>query len=646
MAGVRMTGLVSGLDTEGLVAQLADAHKVKVHDVEKEKTKLQWKKEAWASLNTKIMDFYKGALSTFRSVSTYNAKSVSGDFEGLKIKAGTNAVNGSHKAQVISTASAQMWTGNKLNTGTYSATSYKAATADIKISDLKDSSGHSIGASLSGASFKVNANGVETEVKVNVGADATVQDALDNINEQLDGTGLTAKFENGKIALSNTSTLVETTTGDDETETTTYTGGHSITLSTDDELSSKVFGISLDSETVLDAQTESAKAGSTTGTEGYYQQVVKEGSKVTGNTKLTDLGIVEGTVIKVNGKEIAVGAKTTLSELAASMAKTGINASYDESQGRFYLSSKGTGEKNAFTVEADDATLAALGLNLSDSDPGKIAATDAKIVYNGVEYSSSSNSITVNGLTFEATEEGKEYSFTVENDIQGIYDKIKEFTTKYNELITEMNTLYSADKVKDYEPLTDEEKAAMSDEQIEQWEGLIKKSLLRRDDTIGSLLSSMRSILNGQVSVTGSDGNSKNYSLSSFGIVTGVYTENGALHIEGNSDDSAYADFADKLKKALSNNPDAVTKTLSSIGSKLYSSLQTAMKSSDLSSALTFYNDKQIDDELEEYDDRIDTLQEKLAKEEDKYYEQFAAMEAAMAKLQSQQSYIAQLFGG
>ena len=30
---------------------------------------------------------------------------------------------------------------------------------------------------------------------------------------------------------------------------------------------------------------------------------------------------------------------------------------------------------------------------------------------------------------------------------------------------------------------------------------------------------------------------------------------------------------------------------------------------------------------------------------EDKYYEQFAAMEAAMAKMQSQQSYIAQLMG-
>ena len=38
-------------------------------------------------------------------------------------------------------------------------------------------------------------------------------------------------------------------------------------------------------------------------------------------------------------------------------------------------------------------------------------------------------------------------------------------------------------------------------------------------------------------------------------------------------------------------------------------------------------------------------MQDKMTAEEDKYYKQFSAMEAAMAKLQSQQTYISQLFG-
>lgn len=92
MAGVRMTGLVSGLDTESLVSQLSEAYQTKVNNVKKEQTKLEWKKEAWASLNTKIMDFYKGALSTFRSVSTYRTKAATGNLSGVKITAGSNAV--------------------------------------------------------------------------------------------------------------------------------------------------------------------------------------------------------------------------------------------------------------------------------------------------------------------------------------------------------------------------------------------------------------------------------------------------------------------------------------------------------------------------------------------------------------------------
>ena len=57
MAGVRMTGLASGLDTESLVKQLSDAYQTKVDNAKKKQTKAEWKKEAWASQNTKLKDF-------------------------------------------------------------------------------------------------------------------------------------------------------------------------------------------------------------------------------------------------------------------------------------------------------------------------------------------------------------------------------------------------------------------------------------------------------------------------------------------------------------------------------------------------------------------------------------------------------------
>ena len=47
--------------------------------------------------------------------------------------------------------------------------------------------------------------------------------------------------------------------------------------------------------------------------------------------------------------------------------------------------------------------------------------------------------------------------------------------------------LYNADSAKGYEPLTDDEKDAMSDSEVEKWEKKIKDSLLRKDSTINGV---------------------------------------------------------------------------------------------------------------------------------------------------------------
>ena len=70
------------------------------------------------------------------------------------------------------------------------------------------------------------------------------------------------------------------------------------------------------------------------------------------------------------------------------------------------------------------------------------------------------------------------------------------------------------------------------------------------------------------------------------------------------------------------------------------------MKKTESSSSLTFYNDISLKEEITGKENEISKWEEKLQKMEDKYYNQFGKMEAAMAKLQEQQSYISQLMGG
>jgi flagellar hook-associated protein 2 len=280
-----------------------------------------------------------------------------------------------------------------------------------------------------------------------------------------------------------------------------------------------------------------------------------------------------------------------------------------------------------------------------------LQATDAIIIYNGAELTGSSNNFTVNGLTLTlkgttagldtaGTEDDEVISLSVSNNAQAVYDTIKDFITKYNEILKEMNDAYYAPSAKGYDPLTDEEKEVMTEDQIDKWEKKIKDSLLRRDDTLGGLINIMRTTLNEGVTVNG-----KTLSLSSFGISSQNYTEKGILHIYGDEDDEAVSASKNKLMDALNKNPDEVMEVVSKLTDKLYSRLMDKMKSSSLSSALTVYNDKEMDKTLSAYKSDLKRMEKKLADIEDKYYRQFAAMESAMAKINSQNSAMMSMLG-
>ena len=278
-----------------------------------------------------------------------------------------------------------------------------------------------------------------------------------------------------------------------------------------------------------------------------------------------------------------------------------------------------------------------------------VAASDAEFVLDGATMTETSNSFTVNGLTLNLSgttknEETGKYDtvqITVGKDVDSTYKLVKEAITEYNKLLEEMNTLYNADSARGYDPLTDEQKESMSETDIENWEKKIKDSLLRRDDTLGTLLTSMRNALS--TSYTDEDG--KTYSLASYGIVTGHYTEKGKLHIYGDEEDATYATYTDRLKAALEEDPDKVMETLTHIFGNLYSTMTEKCAKTEISSALTFYNDKQYNNLLKDYEDDLDILEDRIKELEDRYYKQFTAMEKAMSVLQNQSNSLASLLG-
>ena len=326
-------------------------------------------------------------------------------------------------------------------------------------------------------------------------------------------------------------------------------------------------------------------------------------------------------------------------------------------------------DKSRITADMTDAQITALmnqaayaaeQLAKSDADMGysegatRVNGQDSVIYVNGAKYTGTSNTFSINGLTITATgvtgtsydaTETNAVSATVNTDTQGIYDKVKDFLTQYNALINEMTSLYNADSAKGYDPLTSEEKDAMSDSEVELWENKIKASLLRRDDTLSSLISSMTTAMTKSVEING-----KSYSLSTFGIKTLGYfnaaeNEQNAYHIDGDEDDSATSGNTDKLMAAIASDPDSVVEFMQQMSTNLYNAIDAKMKTSSLSSVYTVYNDKEMASEYSDYTDLIKKWEDKLQDQEDYYYKKFSAMETALAKLNSSSSALTGLLG-
>lgn len=403
------------------------------------------------------------------------------------------------------------------------------------------------------------------------------------------------------------------------------------------------------------AKTAYLTGGELKGSESGSLNALTKLSDITGSTVAG-----EGTITLTTGKgsnaktvDITVNADTTISDILTQLKNNGLNASFDEGQGRLFVSAKSSGEAYDFTLSSDDengmAALSALKLT-EDAGAKKVEGTDAKIWLNDAEFTSSTNVFKINGLTITAlqqTKVGEEVTLTTENDTSGIYDMIKNFIKEYNEIINEMDKLYNADGGKKYEPLTEDEKYAMSEKEVEDWENKIKESLLYRDDNLSDVSSALKNVM-----LSGFMVNGKTMYLSDFGINTLGYfsakdNERNAYHIDGDTDDENTSTATDKLRTMITNDPDAVVGFFSQLSQSLYDKMFNLSKSVDgYRSFGNFYDDKKLAADYTDRTRKIADLEEKLFAYEDKWYAKFAKMETAMAKMQSNSSAVTSMLGG
>ena len=173
-----------------------------------------------------------------------------------------------------------------------------------------------------------------------------------------------------------------------------------------------------------------------------------------------------------------------------------------------------------------------------------VKGTNAEVEINGIQASFESNTIEFSGITVKllSADPSATVNLEIGPDVDAVVEKVKEFVNVYNELVGELNGLLREEVHRDYQPLTEEQKAALSDKEIELWEQKAKSGLLRSDSMLSSVLSEMRLALGAAVEVDG-----RSVTLKDIGITTGAWYEYGRLYLD-----------EDKLREALTKDPDAV----------------------------------------------------------------------------------------
>lgn len=653
MSTMRLSGLISGMDTESIIQELVSAKQIKVDNTKKAQTKHEWKQEAWKSLNTKLKNLQSKYVANLRFSSSYMKKTTKvSNSSAVSVITGEEAVNGVQELSVKQLAKTAYLTGGKVQAGAEG----KKWDALSKISDV-------MGADFKAGDITFTTGGKTVDIEVT--EDTIISDFLSKIK----ASGLNANFDAGQQRFF----ISAKQSGADSnfSMTADNVGGAKILAALGLQVSLKDDSDSLkqyqeyasyynenDKDATIVGMRSLIDGDIATQTQNYldrYKNLVK--LKKEAEDKITELkkdSDKNEAAIKAQEESIAAYEKE-MKDITDSYIDI-TTATGDDGEVTYTATAKEDFKKNVEESYYEKAAYASEVLkkyNAGTDVEGyatKIEGRDARIVLNGAEFTSANNTFAVNGLTFTALAETKAdevVTVTTQDDTDGIYNMLKDFLKEYNSIINEVDKLYNADSAKGYEPLTDDEKDAMSESEAEKYETKIKDALLRRDSSLSTIRSGFVEVMSKGIEVNG-----KTMYLSSFGINTLSYftagdNEKNMYHIDGDPDDASTSGNADKLKSMIASDPDTVVSFFTQLSKNLYSKMNDLSKPVEgYRSYGSFYDDKKMKTDYDDYKTKISDLEEKLADYEDKWYKKFSSMETALAKLQSSTSAVTSLLGG
>lgn len=693
---MRVTGLASGMNIDEIVENMMKAQSIPLNKIKQQKTLLEWQRDSYREMNTLLLDF-RSQLTNMKLSSFYRTRSVASTNEDIvSATVASGAGQSSYTISKISSlavAESRMTnsgiskqSSNKVDTtkslftvqGAFAnEMSWKQGSVESKSIVTKEGEPITLGLAdgvqitdlenmtveVNGIKYTVIDSGTPKsgEVMVNkdtgeltfgdtIAANSTVKvnyvtdKKVENKTITKDTTQIQLKgaLVAGQIKLSfkdGTDTTIELS---DE-----YTGidtnGNRIGKIKDGD---KVVGeinyetgvITFNSEfsNYFPAETENS------------EEKPKLELTITSQQNYFSFGLTTHTSKgQIDEKFLIQGSESLNSVMSkVNNSKLGVTMFYDSYSDKVTMTRKETGvyNENGQEIEFTDGDFLTQVLGFQNGDSGNyIKAENATFTVNGLETSRQSNTFSMNGVTFTLKKTtDTPVTINVNNDNDALFENIKNFVDKYNELVEKIEKKLSEPKYKNYLPLTDDEKEKLSETQQEKWENMAKSGILRNDSILSGLITQMRTAIYSAVNQDDLDSAMK--SLSAIGITTTADFTTAKLEINES-----------KLKAAIEKDPNSIELLFNGTGAtdgqkgviqRLYDKVNATMDQlkERAGNSYSVNNQFTIGRQLDDLDDRIERFEDRLADLETRYYSQFTAMEQAIQKANSQAAYLAQFF--
>ncbi|MEG0614825.1 MAG: flagellar filament capping protein FliD [Oscillospiraceae bacterium] len=399
---------------------------------------------------------------------------------------------------------------------------------------------------------------------------------------------------------------------------------------------------------------------------GFGGADTKKTNDLSGTEKVYDLigmgSVTNDSTFNVGGTDITITKETTLDELKAALGDKG---TVDLKKGTISFN----GKLSSSTLEGQTALKQMMGVDdYNDianytgeaNTTAEAAGKNAIVTINGTQITNATNEISIDGTKIDISNadskligEGKmtaadKVTITNTRDTEKAFDAVVKFVEDYNKLIAELNietktsrpTGDGSIRGTKYDPLTEEQREEMTEDQIKAWEEKGKQGLLYNDSAVNGFLTNIRSALN----TIGSD----NFTLNQMGIkVSNDWKDNGKLIINENQLKAAFESNPDKIQELFTSENGLMAQVSQSIDKAIGTkggANGTLVQIAGIANTSTT-SENRLSKQIDTYKSMIETMKTKYAAEQERYWTQFTNLETVMNKYNSQSSWLAEQFG-